>query len=187
MSLLLIQYNINNLQDNLTQSVISIKKVQKRQLLKHTENVRRKYIRVISWEIYSQHFFFNEIFFFLPSYFKNNRHVFFQCFKSKKNSIVYKNVLYCHYKKNNEICVIIFLKACTLSRISSARVTFYIQNCYQSELLEKKNFSRVPNLKNLYLEIFKYHIEKKCVDYFRRRQKKMFRRKKNFDFKSPMK
>ena len=50
---------------------------------------------------------------------------------------------------------ITFLKACTLSRISSARVTFYIQNCFYSELLEKKNFSRVPNLKKLYLEIFK--------------------------------
>ena len=64
-------------------------------------------------------------------------------------------------KKNNEMCAITFLKACTLSRISSASVTFYIQNCFYSELLEKKNFSRVPNLKKLYLEIFKYHIEKK--------------------------
>ena len=60
--------------------------------------------------------------------------------KLKKNSIVYKNVLYCYYKKNNEMCAITFLKACTLSRISSARVTFYIQNCFYSELLEKKNF-----------------------------------------------
>ena len=61
------------------------------------------------------------------------------------------------------MCAINVLKACTLSRISSARVTFYIQNCFYSELLEKKNFSRVPNLKKLYLEIFKYHIEKKYV------------------------
>ena len=43
-------------------------------------------------------------------------------------------------KKNDEICTITFLKACTLSRILSARVTFYIQNCFYSELLEKKNF-----------------------------------------------
>ena len=43
-------------------------------------------------------------------------------------------------KRNNEMCAITFLKACTLSRISSARVTFYIQNCFHSELLEKKNF-----------------------------------------------
>ena len=86
------------------------------------------------------------------------------------------------------MCAITFLKAYTLSRISRARVTFYIQNCFYSELLGKKNFSRVPNLKKLYLEIFKYHIErKKCVDYFRRRQKKIFRRKKNFYCKSPMK
>ena len=59
------------------------------------------------------------------------------------------------------MCAITFLKACTLSRISSAWVTFYIQNCFYSELLERKKFSRVPNLKKLYLEIFKYHNEKK--------------------------
>ena len=86
-------------------------------------------------------------------------------------------------KKNNEMCAITFLKACTLSRISSARVTFYIQNCFYSELLEKKFFSRVPNLKKLYLEIFKYHIEKKNVSiiFEVRSQKKIFRRKKNYD------
>ena len=87
------------------------------------------------------------------------------------------------------MCTITFLKACTLSRISSARVTFYIQNCFYSELFEKKKISRVPNLKKLYLEIFKYHIEKKIrVDYFRsKKPKKMFRQKKNFYSKSPMK
>ena len=91
-------------------------------------------------------------------------------------------------KKNNEMCAISFLKACTLSRISSA-FKFYIQNCFYSELLEKKNFARVPKLKKLYLEIFKYHIEKKYVSiiFEVKRQKKMFRRKKNFDCKSPMK
>ena len=69
-------------------------------------------------------------------------------------------------QKNNEMCAINFLKACTLTRISSARVTFHIQNCFYSELLEKKKFSRVPNFKKLYtyLEIFKYHIEKKTFD-----------------------
>ena len=36
-----------------------------------------------------------------------------------------------------EMCAITFLKACTLSRISSATVTFYIQNCFYSKLLEK--------------------------------------------------
>ena len=37
------------------------------------------YIWVISWEIYSKHFFFGETF-FLPFHFENNRHVFFfQC------------------------------------------------------------------------------------------------------------
>ena len=74
------------------------------------------------------------------------------------------------------MCVITFLKACTLSRISSARVTFYIQNCFYSELLEKKKFSQVPNLKKLHLEILKYHIEKKKkkirVDYFRSKKAK---------------
>ena len=70
-----------------------------------------------------------------------------------KNSIVYENVVYCYYKKNNEMCAVTFLRACTLSRISSARVTFSIQNCFYSKLLEKKKFSRVPNLKKLYLEI----------------------------------
>ena len=44
-------------------------------------------------------------------------------------------------KKNNEMCAINFLKACTLSRISSARLKFYIQNCFYSELLVKKNIS----------------------------------------------
>ena len=79
------------------------------------------------------------------------------------------------------MCAITFLKAYTLSRISSARVTFYIQNCFYSELLEKKKFSRVPNLKKLCLEIFKYHIEKKkyvSIIFEVKRQKKMFRRKK---------
>ena len=87
------------------------------------------------------------------------------------------------------MCAITFLKACTLSHISRARVTFYIQNCFYSELLEKKKISRLPNLKKLFLEIFKYHIEKKIrVDYFRSKNaKKMFRRKKNVDCKSPMK
>ena len=87
------------------------------------------------------------------------------------------------------MCAITFLKACTLLHISSARVTFFIQNCFYSELLEKKHFSRVPNLKKLYLEIFKYHIEKKIhVDYFQcKKAKKMFRRKKNSDCKFSMK
>ena len=87
------------------------------------------------------------------------------------------------------MCAITFLKACTLSRISSARVTFYIQNCFYSELLKRKNFARVPKLKKIYLEIFKYHIEKKNVSiiFEVKRQKKVFRRKKNFDCKSPMK
>ena len=83
-------------------------------------------------------------------------------------------------KKNKEMCAITFLKASTLSRISSARVTFYIQNCFYSELLKKKNFARVPKFKKLYLEIFKYHIGKTIrVDYFRsKKTKKMCRRKK---------
>ena len=81
------------------------------------------------------------------------------------------------------MCGITFLKACTLSRILSARVTFYIQNCFYSELLKKNNCSRVPYLKKLYLEIFKYHIEKKNVSiiFEVKRQKDIFRRKKNFD------
>ena len=41
-------------------------------------------------------------------------------------------------KKNNKMCAITFLKARTFSRITSARVTFYIQNCFYSELLQKK-------------------------------------------------
>ena len=75
-------------------------------------------------------------------------------------------------KKNNEMCAITFMKACTRSRISSARVTFFIQSCFYIKLLEKKKISRVLNLKKLYLEIFKYHIEKKCVDYFRSKKAK---------------
>ena len=92
-------------------------------------------------------------------------------------------------QKTNEMCAITFLKACTLSRISSARVTFYIKNCFYSEQLEKKNFSRVPNLKKLYLEIFKYQIGKKIrVDYFRsKKAKKNVSPRKKFDCKSPMK
>ena len=101
--------------------------------------------------------------------------------KFKKNSIVYKNVLYCYYKKNNEMCDITFLKARTLSHISSVRVTFYIQNCFYSELLKKKNFPSAK-LKKLYLKIFKYHIEKKIrVDYFRsKKEKKNVSSKKTF-------
>ena len=34
-------------------------------------------------------FFFDEIFFFLPSYFENNRHVFFQCDTSKLRDIIF--------------------------------------------------------------------------------------------------
>ena len=52
-------------------------------------------------------------------------------------------------KKNNEMCAITFLKACTLSRISSARVTFYIQNCFYSELLEKKKCFPSAKLKKI--------------------------------------
>ena len=52
-------------------------------------------------------------------------------------------------KKNNERCAITFLKACTLSRISSARVTFYIQNCFYSELLEKKKIFPSAKLKKI--------------------------------------
>ena len=50
-------------------------------------------------------------------------------------------------KKNNQMCAITLLKACTLSRISSARVTFYIQNCVVSRnfLLE----TLYGNLKDL--------------------------------------
>ena len=70
------------------------------------------------------------------------------------------------------MCAITNFKAYTLRRISSARDTFYIQKCFYSELLEKKN-SQMPNLKKLYLEIFKYHIEKKIrVDYFRSKKAK---------------
>ena len=85
-------------------------------------------------------------------------------------------------QKNQRIVCYNFYETCTLSRISSARVSFYIQNCFYSELLEKKNFSQVPNLKKLYLEIFKYHIKKKYVSiiFEVKRQKKMFRRKKNY-------
>ena len=39
---------------------------------------------------------------------------------------------------------ITFLKACTLSRISNARVTFYIQNCFYSELLENRDLEGLP-------------------------------------------
>ena len=83
-------------------------------------------------------------------------------------------------KKNNEMCAITFLKACTLSHISSVRVTFNIQNCFYSEMLKKKKISWVRNLKKLYLEIFEYHIEKKIrVDYFRsKKAKKCFVEKK---------
>ena len=47
-------------------------------------------------------------------------------------------ILLLQEKKKNEMCAINSLKACTLSRISSVRVTFYIQNCFYSELLKKK-------------------------------------------------
>ena len=86
-------------------------------------------------------------------------------------------------QKNNEICAITFLKARTLSRISSALYSIsYIQNCFYSEMLKKKkkNF-RVPNLKKLYLEIFKNYIEEKkyvSIIFEVKRQKKCFVEKK---------
>ena len=92
--------------------------------------------------------------------------------------------------KNNEMCAITFLKACTLSRISSARVTFYIQNFWKllQWAIRKKKISRVPNLKKLYLEIFKYHSEKKTCRLFSKWEgKKNISSKKNVDCKSPMK
>ena len=52
-------------------------------------------------------------------------------------------------KKNNGMCAITFLKACTLLHISSARVTFYIQNCVYSELLEKKKILPSAKLKKI--------------------------------------
>ena len=49
----------------------------------------KKYIWVISWEIYSKKFFFDETF-FLPFYFENNRHVFFfQCDTWKFQDIIF--------------------------------------------------------------------------------------------------
>ena len=78
------------------------------------------------------------------------------------------------------MCAITFLKACSLLRISSARVTFYIQNCFYSELLKNKKFSRVPILKKLHLEIFKYHIEEKTCRLFSKKAKKNISSKKKF-------
>ena len=71
-------------------------------------------------------------------------------------------------EKKNEMCAIPFLKACTLSRISSARVTFYIQNCFYSELLEKKKIFPCAKLKKIISRNFQVSItlKKKRVDYF---------------------
>ena len=66
-------------------------------------------------------------------------------------------------KKNNEMCVITFLKARTLSRISSARVTFYIQNCFYSELLnflflqQRRDRNRAILLQNFEIITF-FHV-----------------------------
>ena len=87
------------------------------------------------------------------------------------------------------MCAITLLKACTLSRISSARVTFYIQNCFYSELLERKKNFLSAKLKKIISRNFQVSHWKKNVSiiFEVRRQKKIFRRKKNFDCKSPMK
>ena len=87
------------------------------------------------------------------------------------------------------MCAITFLKARTLSRISSARVTFCIQNCFYSELLKKKKFPECQTQKHYISKFSSITLKKnKLVDYFRsKKAKKMFRRKKNFDCKSPMK
>ena len=56
--------------------------------------------------------------------------------------------------------------------------------------VRKKKFFPSAKLKKILHEIFKYHIEKKNVSIIfdvRRQKKKIFRRKKNFDCKSPMK
>ena len=87
------------------------------------------------------------------------------------------------------MCAITNFKACTLPRISSARVTFYIQNCFYSELLEKKNIPECQTYKNYISKFSSITLIKKIrVDYFRsKKAKKMFHRKKNGDCKSPMK
>ena len=64
------------------------------------------------------------------------------------------------------MCAITFLKACTLLRISSARVTFYIQNCFYSELLEKKIFPRRKKYVSITFEVKrqkKYFVEEKIL------------------------
>ena len=51
---------------------------------------------------------------------------------------------------------------CALSRTSSVRVTFYIQNCFYSELLEKKKIFPSAKLKKIISRNFQVsHWKKK--------------------------
>ena len=80
-------------------------------------------------------------------------------------------------KKKNEMCAITFLKACTLSRISNARVTFYIQNCFYSDMLRKnKNFPSAK-LKKIISRNFQVTLKKKYLSIIfevKRKKKKCF-------------
>ena len=88
----------------------------------------------------------------------------------------------------NEMCAITHLKGCTLSRISSARVTFYIQNCFYSELLKKKNFPECQTQKNYISKFSSITLKKNtCRLFSKQKVKKNVSSKKNVDCKSPMK
>ena len=85
-------------------------------------------IWVISWEIYSQNFFFYEIF-FLPSYFENNWHVFFfQCDTLKFRDIIYLSLA---------LGRIFFFQQLTVKAVLNIKCNPFTWNARQSTSFQK--------------------------------------------------
>ena len=75
-------------------------------------------------------------------------------------------------KKHRNVCYNLFESLYSFAHFKCKGYILYSKLLLQWAV-RKKKFSRVPNLKKLYLEIFKYHIEKKIrVDYFRSKKAK---------------
>ena len=89
--------------------------------------------------------------------------------------------------KKQNVCYNFFESLYSFAHFKCKCYILYSKLLLQWAVREKK-ISQVPNLKKLYLQIFKYHIEKICVDYFQsKKAKKNISSKKNVDCKSPMK
>ena len=97
-----------------------------------------------------------------------------------------------HYfviKKNNRTCITSLWKAWGARHIFRIITIFYIENFFYCILLEKHQFFRFQNFEDSFLEIFKYHIEKKYVSIIfedRMRENIFISKKKNLGCKLRM-